>query len=132
MKVLMAEDLESVRTRLSELLADCKDIELRFIDQDEMLLTQTAAEWRPDVIILDIRMRGMMTLAILEAQKRAWPGVAVAVSGFFFDPYYREAFLKHGADLFFDKSAEWQELMAFLRGRRALAGSGTVDTPMMA
>lgn len=119
MKVLMAEDLESVREHLSELLAETGDFELRFIEQDASLLMQTTAAWRPDVVVLDISMREGMALGILEALKREWQGMAVVVSAFFFQPYYRTAFLKLGADLFFDKSIEWDELIAFLRSRQA-------------
>ena len=118
MKVLMAEDLKSVREHLGGLLFEARDVELRFVAQDAAPLLQLAASWAPEVVILDTRMRGSMTLAVMEALKKQWPDSAVVVSAFFFEPYYREAYIRHGADLFFDKSLEWNELIQFLRRRQ--------------
>lgn len=131
MRVLMAEDLESVREHLGGLLAEASDIELRFIEQEAAPLAQMAAEWRPDVVILDIRMRGKMTLGILETLKADWPRMAVVVSAFFFEPYYRDAFLRHGADFFFDKTLEWKELVGFLRRRQEWAAQGRIPAMTM-
>lgn len=119
MKILMAEDLESVREHFSRLAAGVSAAELRFGTQDATQLLQAVAQWQPDVVIMDMHMRGMMTVAVLEALKKDWPGMAIVVAGFFFEPYYRTAYFRHGADFFFDKSLEWDELIAFLRGRRA-------------
>ena len=113
----MAEDLTSVREHLSGLLSEAREIEVRFVEQDMAPLMQAAADWQPEVVILDVRMRGMMTLGILEAIKKQRADTAVAVSAFFFEPYYRDAYLRHGADFFFDKSLEWKELIHFLRRR---------------
>lgn len=118
MKVLMAEDLKSVREHLSGLLFEARDIELRFVGQDAAPLLESAGAWAPEVVILDTRMRGSMTLAVIEALKKQWPRAAVVVSAFFFEPYYREAYIRHGADFFFDKSLEWNDLIQFLRRRR--------------
>lgn len=129
MKVLMAEDLQSVREHLGNLMADVADladIELRFMAQEAEPLRQAVAQWRPDVVILDLRMRGDIALAVLESIKKTWPGMAVVVSAFFFEPYYRKAFLDLGADLFLDKSVEWAELVEFLRKRRAQGRSVAV------
>ncbi|MCX7141625.1 MAG: response regulator [Proteobacteria bacterium] len=127
MKVLMAEDLQSVREHLGNLMADLTDVELRFMAQEAEPLRQAVAQWRPDVVILDLRMRGDITLAVLESIKKTWPGMAVVVSAFFFEPYYRKAFLDLGAELFFDKSVEWAELVEFLRKRRVQDGSTAAE-----
>lgn len=127
MKILMAEDLEPMREHLSGLMAEAGDIELRVVSQDASQVMRTAAAWRPDVIILDIRMRVMRTLDVLEILKKEWPATAVAVSALVFPSDYRELCLGQGADFFFDKSLEWNELMAFLHQRRAQAAADLVD-----
>ncbi len=132
MKVLMAEELISVREHLSGLLSEARNIDLRFIGQDATLLLQVAAAWLPDVVILDARMRGSMTLAVMEALKKQLPATAVVVSAFFYEPYYREAYIRHGADFFFDKSLEWKELIAFLRKCEAQVLSESEGTPCAA
>ncbi len=115
MKVLMAEDLGSVREHLRGLLTEFAGVELRFVQQDAALATLTAAAWRPEVVILDVRLRGAETRGALEALKKEWPGMAVVISAFFFEPQHRQDYLRQGADFFFDKSLEWSELIAFLR-----------------
>ena len=131
MRVLMAEDLESVREHLIWLLAGAGGWELRFVAQDAALATLTAAAWRPEVVILDVRLRGAETLRTLEALKKEWPDMAVVISAFFFEPYHRQAYLRHGADFFFDKSLEWSELIAFLRRRMAQPVTNPVDASRM-
>ena len=115
MKVLMAEDLESVREHLKGLLAQSAGVQLRFVQQDAALATLSVAAWRPDVVILDVRLRGAEIQAALSALKKEWPGMRVVISAFFFEPHQRAAYLRDGADFFFDKSLEWSELIAFLR-----------------
>ena len=132
MKVLMAEDLESVREHLSRLMAEVEGIELRFLRQDAAPLLQTTADWQPEALIIDIRMRGMMMIGILGECKKRWPSMAIVVSGFAFEPYYRSAFLKNGADYAFDKTVEWSELIAFLVSLQGPAASIRADVPLMA
>jgi len=118
MKVLMAEDLQPVRDHLSGLLAEAGDVDLRFLWQEAKPFLQEVAAWRPDAVILDISMRGGLTLGVLQEIKKQWPGTAVVISASVYHPYYRKAFLSLGADLFFDKSLEWDELIAFLDNRQ--------------
>ena len=128
MRVLMAEDLESARERLTEMIGDVQDLEVRFVGQDVMSLLQTAGAWRPDVVILDVRMRGMIVLGVLETLKSIWPGMSVVISAFDMDAYYRAAFLKHGADCAIDKSFEWNGLLTFLQTQREREDAAAVDS----
>ena len=118
MKVLMAEDIESAREQLMDQIGEVENLEVRFVCQDVMSLFQTASAWRPDVAILDIRMRGMIALGVLETLKMIWPEMAVVVAAFNMDTHYRATFLRQGADCVFDKSLEWSKLTAFLKGYR--------------
>ena len=113
--MLMAEDLASVREHLTGLLAELAGVELRFVAQDAALATLIAATWRPDAVILDIRLRGAEALRAVQALKKEWPGMAVVLCASVIDPCQRDAHLGQGADFFFDKTLEWSELIAFLR-----------------
>ena len=127
MSVLLTEGPGSVRERLTGLLAEAADFELRFVPQDAALVTLTAAAWRPEVVILDTRLRGAEALRTLEVLKKEWPGMAVVISAFFFGAFERDAYLGRGADFFFDKSREWSELIEFLR--RACAAQAVSKPP---
>lgn len=116
---MMAEDLLPVRDHLSELLDEAGGVEVRFLWQEAKQLLQEVAAWRPEVVIVDISMRGGMAVGVLESIKKQWPETAVVISASVYLPYYRQAFLNLGADMFFDKSFEWDQLIAFLKARRS-------------
>ena len=58
-RVLLVDDQEMVRDGLGALLASAPDIELVGEAGDGILAVQLAAELRPDVVVMDIRMPGM-------------------------------------------------------------------------
>ena len=123
MKVLMAEDEVAMRERLAALLVGVADVQLRCVEQDAAVAMLNVAAWRPDVVIMDVFMRGAAAVALLEAIKKEWPDMAVVISAWVEQPY-GHVYLKCGADAFLDKSSDWEELGALLRARRALAGAG--------
>ena len=116
---MMAEDLLPVREHLSELLDEAPGVEVRFLWQEAKPLLQEVAAWGPEVVIVDISMRGGMAVGVLESIKKNWPEIVVVISASVYLPYYRQAFLSLGADMFFDKSLEWDQLIAFLKARRS-------------
>lgn len=118
MKLLMAEDLLPVREHLSELLDETGGVQVRFLWQEAKPLLLEVAVWRPAVVIVDMSMRGSMAVGVLDSIKKNWPETAVVISATVYLPYYRQAFLSLGADMFFDKSLEWDQLIAFLKARR--------------
>jgi len=58
-RVLLVDDQEMVRDGLGALLSSAPDIELVGEAGDGLLAVQLAAELRPDVVVMDIRMPGM-------------------------------------------------------------------------
>jgi len=127
----MAEDMESVREHLGALLDEVGNVELRFVGQDAALLLQAIADWQPDTVIIDTRMRGMMVLGLLQECREQWPQMAVVVSGVFFEQYYRTAFLRAGANAVFDKAGDWSELIALLANRQVQTAPAAVDVPAL-
>lgn len=120
MKVLMAEDEAVMRERLGALLAGVAGVQLRYVEQDAAVAMRNVAAWRPDVVIMDVLMRGAAARGVLEAIKKEWPDMAVVISAWVEQPY-GHVYTKCGADAFLDKSGSWEEVGALLRERRALA-----------
>ena len=108
---------------MKELLADVEDIELVGVAQDANKATELALSWKPDVLILDIRMRGGRGIDVLEAVKSARSATVVIVSTIMSNIYSREAWLKHGADFFFDKPTELEKIAEVLRTLKLRAAS---------
>jgi len=115
MKVLVADDLTVVRVRLKEMLADVEDIDFVGVAQEAKQAMELALSWKPDVLILDIPMRGGRGIDVLQAVKSARPATVVIISTIFSDADNREAWLKRGADFFFDKSTEMEKIAGVLR-----------------
>ena len=131
MKVLMAEDEAAMRDRLTGLMAGAANAQLRFVEQDAAVTVLNAASWRPDVVILDVFMRGAAALRVLEELKKEWPGMAVVISAWVDQPY-GHVYLDCGADAFLDKSGGWEALGAFLLERGAVAAARPVDERRLA
>lgn len=115
MKILIADDLTATRTHLAELLRDVADIDLRGVAQDAKQATKLALSWEPDVLILDIHIRGGRGIGVVQAVKAAKPATVVIIASIMSGADIREAALKRGADLFFDKSVDLEKVAAILR-----------------
>ena len=123
MKVLVVDDLPKVRERLTELLAGAKDIDLVAVAQDAKEATELALSWNPDVVVLDLSVRGGRGMDVVQAVKKAKPTTVVIVSTILSYPDYREACLKWGADFFFDKATEFEKIAGVLKTLNLRAAS---------
>lgn len=80
---------------------------------------------RPDVAIIDLRLRDMNGFDLCERLRRAFPGTAVVIlSGYLSEDAVREA-VKIGAADYVTKSAGMQELMAALH--RVASGEAMIN-----
>lgn len=82
------------------------------------------AESRPDVLILDMAMPGGNGYDALQAikQGQSAPWIIVLTN----HPAYRQRSLDAGADYFFDKSAEFDQLLALLERLKPDASAGSL------
>jgi DNA-binding NarL/FixJ family response regulator len=116
MKVLIADDSEIVRERLAYLLGDVEGIEIVGQAEDAVEGRNLAEALRPDVAILDVRMPRGSGVDVLRALKRDNPAATVIILTNFIDPEARQLCMAQGADYFFDKSIEFEQAVAVLRG----------------
>ena len=132
-RVLLVDDQEMVRDGLGALLSSAPDIELVGEAGDGQRAVQLAAELRPDVVVMDIRMPGMDGLAatgrIVGNPDPAGivPRVLILTT-FDLDEYVYEA-LARGASGFLLKDAPARDLINAVRvvaaGEALLAPSVT-------
>jgi DNA-binding NarL/FixJ family response regulator len=117
MNVLIVDDSQLVAERLEEMLAQVSN-DLRVIWH-----ARSAEEGRqafrcgkPDVIILDVQMPGGSGIALLPEVKRGTAPPVVIVLTNYPLPQYRNRCLEAGADYFFDKSTQFEDVSAILAG----------------
>lgn len=121
MRVLIADDSDIVRERLAGMLpALVQGVEIVGQARDVQEAMTFARALRPDVIILDVRMPGGSGVDVLRTLRRDGLTSVVLVFTSFPSPECREAALAAGADFFFAKSGELQQVLDVLRrGARA-------------
>ena len=111
MRVLIADDSKIIRSRITKILSEYKQID----SIDEANNVQEAIELihksYPNVLILDVKMpdgNGMEVLnAIEHDQPQSPPPVVIVITNYPF-PEYEKEYMTAGADFFFDKSSEFK------------------------
>ncbi|MFL6140415.1 MAG: response regulator [Labedaea sp.] len=128
-KVMLADDEELVRSGLRTILSSAGDIEVVAECDDGVHVAELARQHRPNVVLLDIRMRtsdGLSALRRLRALPEP-PAVAMLTT-FDVDEYVQEA-LRIGANGFLLKDTEPSQL---IKAVRDLARGGAVLDPKVA
>lgn len=67
---------------------------------------------KPDVVVLDIQLEGGSGMQVLQAVRKAEPGIAFVVFSNSSGPAWRKRYLAEGATAFLDKSTEFDQLAA--------------------
>ena len=115
MKVFIADDSRVVVERLAGLLEEVPGAQLVGQAGDVPDAVNGIKKMRPDALILDLHMRGGSGLDVLRAIRTALPHLFVLICTNFPYPQYREECLTAGANLFLDKSADFEKIPSILR-----------------
>ena len=122
-KILIVDDSAVVRDRLIQLLAGLQEMEIVGEAGDAERGRELTRKLKPDVIIIDVQMRNGGGIDLLQDMKRIDPAPHVIVLTNEAYPEIRNRCLDAGADYFFDKSTEYQEMVAMLGGARLKSSS---------
>ncbi|MBI5652322.1 MAG: response regulator transcription factor [Chloroflexi bacterium] len=115
MKIFLVDDSVVFLQRLKRMLADVKEIQVigetgNAYQAPDMILKQ-----KPDVVILDIHLLNGSGIDVLQSLKKAKPAPAVIVLTNYPYPQYRQKCLEAGADFFFVKSTEFEQVVPALK-----------------
>lgn len=103
-----------MRASLKALLATLPPVDsVQEADDGEQAL-RFVSEWKPDVVLLDARMRALDGVQTTRAIKALAPGVRVIVLSLY--PEYREQAMEAGASDFVIKGADSQDLLNAILG----------------
>jgi len=115
MRVLIMDDSAIVRKRLIAMLSKIMKAENISYAEDAPKAIDSIRKLNPEAVILDIRMPGGVGMdVLLEIKKNNQTPLVVVLPDY---PYrhYRTKYVEAGADFFFDKSTEFDQVMAVLR-----------------
>jgi DNA-binding NarL/FixJ family response regulator len=113
-KVIIADDSDVFRSRLVNLLSENSSISIVGEARDGMGASILIEKYKPDVVILDIRMPRETGFNVLkQAKKQKSVPIVVMLTNY---PYkqYKERCQKDGADYFFDKATEFEKIPVVL------------------
>ena len=128
-KVLLVDDEELVRSGLRLILGTTEDIEVVCECADGAQVYEAVRRYRPDVVLLDIRMPGTNGLVAMERlQTLPDPPRVAVLTTFDVDDYVSQA-VRLGASGFLLKHAEPDQLV---RAVRDIAAGGAVLDPGVA
>jgi DNA-binding NarL/FixJ family response regulator len=122
-KILIVDDSAVVRGRLTQLLAALPEMEIVGEAQDAKGGRELRGKLKPYVLIIDVQMRNGGGIDLLQHIKRMDPAPHVIVSTNEAYPEIRNRCLAAGADYFFDKSTEYEEMVAVLKRTPVRSGS---------
>jgi DNA-binding NarL/FixJ family response regulator len=113
-RVVIIDDSNEVRERLSALLSECPEI--RIVGQagngGEALAALHAL--KPDAVILDIRLPGRSGIQLLKEIKATRPETKVIMLTTYDFGQYRRQCMQLGADHFFNKTLEFEKVVEVL------------------
>ena len=129
-RVVLAEDHESVRQGLRLLLETKDDIEIVADASDGRVALDRVKALKPDVAVLDIAMPEMNGLAATRAIKQAVPQVNVVALTRHADDAYVQELLSAGASGYVLKQSPIEELLKAIR--TAASGERYLDSTLVA
>jgi DNA-binding NarL/FixJ family response regulator len=110
MKVLIVDDSKIVCNGLQQMLIHIADIEIVGQAHNAQDAIASISESNPDVVILDIRMPGKSGIEVLkDIRDKKLPIRVIMLTNYPY-PQYRKKCEELGADYFFDKVTEIEEI----------------------
>lgn len=116
MRVFIVDDSKPLRDRLIEMMAEHPRIKVVGQADNPRLAIQQIPITKAEAVILDIRMPGGNGIGLLKEIKKHYPSVLVIMYTNYPLDQYRKRCMALGADLFFEKSTQFEKLMNVLTG----------------
>lgn len=110
MKIVIADDSKLLCNSIKESLNDLKNIKIIGEANNGTEAVKIIEEKKPDFVILDIRMPEMNGIEVLRKIKEGNNKLKVCIFTNYPYSQYKEKCLEEGADYFFDKNINFQEI----------------------
>jgi two-component system OmpR family response regulator len=125
-KVLIVDDAASVRARLGEMLAELPCVASVIEVGTYALAVEVLSAWAPDIVVVDLCLRGESGLGLITIAKRDRPGVLLIVVTNHPTARHRRECVALGADHFLDKSRDFEDLIRIVEG--AVGPTRTIES----
>ena len=115
MRIFLVDDSAVFLQRLKRMLADVQEIQVIGEAGAVQEATDAIFKQKPDVVLLDIHLFNGSGIDVLQTLKKATPAPAVIILTNYPFPQYRQKCLDAGADFFFVKSTEFDQVVPALK-----------------
>lgn len=115
MNVVIVDDSRILRERVVNLISELPGINVVGNVGNSIDAIKVVQKTKPDLVILDIRMPGESGIEVLKKIKKKKPEIKVIIFTNYPDEQYKFVSLKTGADYFFNKSDEFDELLNVIK-----------------
>jgi DNA-binding NarL/FixJ family response regulator len=116
-RVLICEDHAIISDGLQLLINTQPDLALLESVQQADDAIRSIAQVRPDVLVLDLNLKGSDGFSVLKASKNSYPEIVVIILTMYRDELLIEQAQKMGANAYLEKSAGKEELLQAMRMR---------------
>ena len=113
-KLIIVDDSELLRSRIKTLIASVNNVKLVAEASNSVDGLQLIKMYKPDILVLDIRMPGENGLDVLENVKKTYKRMKVLIITNYPNDQYKNIALKFGADYFINKSTEFEKIHVIL------------------
>jgi DNA-binding NarL/FixJ family response regulator len=127
MKILIADDSQLILDRLQDMLSDFKDAEIVAALKNGLDSLEHIKSLNPDLVIIDINMPKLTGLQVLEAIKKENHKAKFIVLTFYDSKYFREKAIRLGADYFFSKVDDFEEVSMVVDNLLALEDKNRIQ-----
>ena len=116
MKIFLVDDSAVIRQRLTRLIAEIKEVTVIGESANAQEAIVAILKQKPDVVLLDIHLLDDGSgIQVLQTIKQSKPAPKVIMLTNYPYPQYRQKCLEAGADFFFVKSTEFDQVVPALR-----------------
>lgn len=117
--IYIVDDSEVIRERLQEMMAEIPGVRIVGQSGDPAEALKAIYRCRPDAVILDIRLPGINGIELLKKIKARQPEIRVIMLTDYPYRQYRQQSLLAGADYFFHKATEFNNVIELLKNLNA-------------
>ena len=115
MNVFLVDDSPVIRQRLKRMVADVQEVKVIGEAGDAQEAMDAILKQKPDVVLLDIHLLNGSGIDVLQSLKKATPAPAVIILTNYPYPQYLQKCIEVGADFFFVKSTEFDQVVPALK-----------------
>jgi DNA-binding NarL/FixJ family response regulator len=115
MKVFIVDASRAFRKELINLLSKLKEVEIVGQAQDPVKAMEAIQRLKPDVVILGIPISGRNGIHFVKNIKKDKLAPIVIILTHYPYRQYRKKYMDAGADFFFDKSTEFDQIIDVLK-----------------